>query len=118
MLFQKKPAQNPAANFDFLQNYVEETLRQSGFGNLSEEMKKEFMPRFVAQAELRLGAALLPLLSESSAKEMSKMIDARENNPEEWLKFWQRNIKDFDNVAQKVLKDFAEEIKQMANDIK
>jgi len=97
---------------------VEEALRQSGFGNLSEETKKEFMPRFVAQAELRLGAALLPLLSESSAKEMSDMIDKQTANPDQWLVFWQKNVKDFDNVVRKILKDYADEMKKMANDIK
>lgn len=106
------------ANFDFLRDYIEEVLRQNGFGNLSEETKKEFMPRFVAQAELRLGAALLPLLSESAAKEMAKMIEAQENSPEKWSQFWQKNVEDFNGVVEKTLKDFAEEMKQATSNIK
>lgn len=98
------------ANFDFLRDFVEEVLKQNGFVNLSEETKKEFMPRFVAQAEVRLGAALLPLLSEPAAREMAKMIDSQENNPEKWREFWQKNVKDFSGVAEKTLKDFAAEV--------
>lgn len=118
MWLQKQPMQKSAVNFDFLHDYVEEILRQSGFSNLSEETKKEFMPRFVAQAELRLGAALLPLLSEPATKEMAGMIDKQSANSDQWLGFWQKNIKDFDKVVENTLKNFAEEMKQMASDIK
>jgi len=106
------------ANFDFLREYVEEVLRQNGFGNLSEETKKDFLPRFVAQAELRLGSALLPLLSEPAAKEMANMVEKRENNQEKWSQFWKKNVNDFDKVVEKTLKDYAEEIKQMTSSIK
>lgn len=112
------PTKNvPQKQFDFLRDYVEEILHQGGFNNLNEETKKEFLPRFVAQAELRLGAALLPLLSEAAAKEMAGMIEKQAVNPDQWLSFWQKNIKDFNNVVEKTLRDFAVEVQAAVNSL-
>lgn len=103
--------------FDFLHEYIEEALRQAGYGNLDEKTKQEFFPRFVAQAEVRLGSAIMPLINEDAAKELESKI---KNNadPEEWLKFWQKNVPNFQDVVAKTLKDFVEEIKQLADGLK
>ena len=104
--------------FDFLHDYIMQALSACGYDNLSEDLKKEYVPQFVAHAETRIGAALLPHLTESGAKEMADMLKNEKTTPEDWAKFWLRNIPGYQNIVQQTLADFAVELKQIFADIK
>ena len=55
--------QKKGEDFSFLEEYVLQIIKQYGYDSLSEDSKKELFPQFMAQAETRLGAKLLPLLA-------------------------------------------------------
>jgi hypothetical protein len=65
------------AQKNFLESYLLQVLNENGFDKLDDDAKKTFFPQFLAQAEQRLGAALLPLLNEESA---NKFVELTKNN--------------------------------------
>lgn len=97
------------------QNPLEELilgiLNENGFENLDEEAKKAYLPQFMAQAEQRIGMALVPLLSEESAKQFVELTK-NETTPEQWWQFWQANVPNFNEVVKEALVGFAKEVKE------
>lgn len=104
--------------FDFLHDYIMQTLSACGYENLSENLKSEYVPQFIAHAETRIGAALLPSLTEAGAKEMAGLLKSEKVTPEDWANFWQKNVPNYPEIVKKTLADFAEEMKQIFADIK
>ena len=98
------PQENP------LEELVLSILNENGFDKLDDEAKKEFLPQFLAQAQQRIGAALLPLLSEDSAKQFVE-LSKKETKPEKWWEFWQTNVPNFNDVVKNALAGFAQEVK-------
>lgn len=96
---------------NYLEQYVLKALEENGFANLTEENKKLMLPQFVAEAEKRIGATLLPMLNEESAEKFAELTKQESTGPEEWWKFWTENIPNFAEVVDKVLSDYKEEIK-------
>jgi hypothetical protein len=106
-----KGSASTSAPFDFLRSYVEKVLDDSGFANMPEETRAQYVPQFVAEAERRLGLALLPKLNEASAKELAALGSSESVTSEALQQFWQNNVPDFSDVVQKTLADFAGEMK-------
>ncbi|HOX60592.1 MAG TPA: hypothetical protein PLV72_01135 [Candidatus Magasanikbacteria bacterium] len=113
----KKPAANTPPKFDFLSAYVEKVLHDIGFIGLSEENKKMFLPQFVAQVQVRIGAAVMPLLDESAGSELDRLMNKEGVSEADWLKFWQTNVPNFQEVVDGVLGKFAGEMKMFADKI-
>lgn len=97
-------SQNP------LEQLIVSILNDNGFDKLDDDAKKTFLPQFIAHAEQRLGAAMLPLLNEESANKFVEMTK-KQASPDEWLKFWHANVANFDEVVKKTLQDYALEVK-------
>lgn len=97
--------------FDFLESFIHGVLDEAGFESLSEETRSQFVPMFVAEAERRLGMALLPLLSESQAKQLVELADEN-GSAEELAAFWQTSVPDFQQIVQQTLSVFAQEFKK------
>ncbi|MBU0545952.1 hypothetical protein KKA13_01725 [Patescibacteria group bacterium] len=97
---------------NFLEEYVLKILQENGFENLSDENRKLMLPQFVAQAEKRIGAALLPLLDEEKAKKFTELAQDEKTTPEIWWNFWNENIPNFTEVVKKELDSYAEEVKK------
>jgi len=98
------------AQKNFLEVYLLQVLNENGFEKLDDDAKKTYFPQFMAQAEQRLGAALLPLLNEESANKFVELTKTKAD-PEAWFNFWQANVPSFDEVVKKTLNEFAAEIK-------
>ena len=98
------PTQNP------IEELVVDILNKNGFDKLDQAAQKEYLPQFIAQAEQRIGSALLPLLNEQSAKQFLE-LSKKETAPEEWWSFWQANVPNFAEVVREALSGFAQEIK-------
>jgi len=94
-----------------LEELILNILNENGFDKLDEEAKKEYLPQFLTQAEQRIGAALLPLLNEESAKQFVELTK-KETNPEQWWEFWQSNVPNFNEVVKEALAGFAQEVKE------
>ena len=97
-----------STKFSFLEEQILSMLENFGLKNLSENNKKTFLPQLAAQAEYRLGLALLPKLSEAQAEQMVKLIDS-EASPEQMAEFWQNAVPDLSDVVETVMRDFAVE---------
>ena len=104
--------------FDFLHDYIMQVLSACGYNDLSEDLKKEYVPQFVAHAETRIGAALLPFLKEAGAKEMAGLLKNEKAAPDDWANFWAKNVPSYQETVKKTLEDFAVELKQILADIK
>lgn len=94
-----------------LEELILSILNENGFDKLDDEAKKTYLPQFMAQAEQRIGAALLPLLNEESANRFVELTK-KQAKPADWLTFWHDNIPNFDEVVKKTLTDFALEVKE------
>ena len=101
----------PEAQFDFLKQFIEHTLDEAGFDSLTEETRAQYVPQFVAEAERRIGLALIPQLTEASASELEALVEREDFTAEEMRNFWTTNIPDFENIVASTLKDFAVELK-------
>jgi len=99
------PTQNP------LEELIVSILNENGFDKMDQEAQKEYLPQFVAQAEQRIGAALLPLLKEDSAKQFVE-LSQKETTPQQWWDFWQEHVPNFVDVVKGALSGFAQEIKE------
>ncbi len=97
--------------FDFLRQYIDEILDKVGFVSLNEDTRAEFVPQFVAEAERRIGLALLPKLTEDSATELAALVQKPNVTAEELQTFWKTNVPDFSEVLTETLKNFTEEVK-------
>lgn len=94
-----------------LEELVIDILNNNGFDKLDAEAKKEYIPQFMAQAEQRIGAALLPLLNENSATKFVE-LSKKDTTPDQWWKFWQDNVPNFTDTVKQALEQFAAEVKE------
>ncbi len=103
--------------FDFLRSFIEGAIEDAGIESLSEETKDQYVPQFVAEAERRIGLALIPKLEESSADELKGLFEVENPDQETVQNFWKTHVPDFDQVVKKTLEDFAVELKQTLSQI-
>ena len=98
-----------AKQFDFVQQRVLEMLKGEGYDQLSEDDQKAYLVQFTAEAERRLGLALLPHLTDQAATELEKVTN-QDPTPDQWYDFWNKNIPNFVELVNKTLEDFGKEI--------
>jgi len=97
---------------NFIHEYVVKALNENGFDKLAPEAQKEYLPQFVAQAEQRIGAVLLPMLNEEAANAFAELSQKNNATADDWWEFWNANVPDFAGVVKKTLDEFTQEIKQ------
>ena len=102
-------AEKPQAQFDFLRSYIEQLLDKHGFETLSEETRAQYVPQFVAEAERRLGIALMPHLDESAAKEFESLLTNEDMTTDQLQSFWQTHVPNFESIVKETLENFAKE---------
>lgn len=100
--------------FDFLTVRIQEILDQNGFSDISEELRDQYVPQFVAEAQRRLGLAMMPFLDEKSAKELVQLVQS-DASAEKMQEFWTWVVPNFEEVATKTLEDYAQEIKSIVS---
>lgn len=92
-----------------LEDLIINILRQHGYDNLTEDDQKAMRVQFTAEAERRLGLAIMPLMSEETARRFADMVE-KNQDPVMWYQFWKDNIPGFEDVVKKTLEDFAVEV--------
>ncbi|MFA7245525.1 MAG: DUF5663 domain-containing protein [Candidatus Magasanikbacteria bacterium] len=107
--------QQEIAQFDFLKVFIEKTLDEAGFENLSEETRAAYVPQFIAEAERRLGLALIPKLDESAVKELESLLKRENFSPEDLQQFWLNNVTNFQATVEQTLLDFKGELKDIVS---
>ena len=98
--------------FDFLESFIHSMLDEAGFAEMTEATRNQFVPMFTAEAERRLGLALLPLLNDAQLKNLADLTANEAIDENEMLRFWESSIPDFRKVVQSTLTNFAAEFKK------
>jgi hypothetical protein len=105
-------AETPTPQFDFLTDYLLALLEENNI-SLTDEQKKIFLPRMLAQIEQRLGIELLPKLGDEDLSAFNDMLARDDVSSEEWEAFWQKAVPTFQEDVKSVLKSFAEEVSEL-----
>ncbi len=98
--------------FDFLRQYIETLFDENGFEGLNETTRAQFVPQFVAEAERRIGLAVLPLLTPASAETLAGLLKNEKVTAEQLQEFWKTNVPQFETEVKKALQQFAAEFKK------
>lgn len=107
---QTQTASQPSANqMGFLDQYLMQVLNQHGFAKLKPDDQKAFFPQFLAEADKRLGIAMMPHITEKMAEEISNLMQ-KETTPDQWYEFWSANVQNFDALVKKTMESYASEI--------
>ena len=101
---------------DLVEQFVQELLNSDSFKDMTEETRNQYAPQLVAEAERRIGLAVLPTLDEEGAKEFVRIAENEKTNPEEMVQFLQTHVPDMGGVVQKTLQDFAKEFKKLSEE--
>lgn len=99
-----------STQFSFLETMVLEMLRAKGFDRLSPADQEVFLPQFTAEAERRLGVALMPYLNNEAAMAEFNKLAGADTSAGAWFTFWNSRVPKFDEVVKKALEDFANEV--------
>lgn len=103
-----KPSQ-----LSFLEQYIFDTLKEKGFDKMTPEDQAKMFPQFVIEAERRLGLALAPHIeTDASAADFNALMEGGKATNEEWLVFWKKHVPNFDNLVEKTLHAFAQEMQE------
>ncbi len=109
---------SPSSQFDFLDSQIQKLLDDNGFAEMGEGVRSEYAPQLVAEAQRRLGLAVLPLLSEQNAEELAEILDNENLDAAALRDFWTRAVPNFESVVDTTLQNFASEFQQIFGSLK
>ena len=109
--------QSATPQLDFFHEYIVSLLTQNGY-NLNDNLQKEFVPQFVAHAQVRVGAALMPLLKAGAVKNMEQLLEGTKTAAENWADFWKENVPNYEAVVKKTMQEFAKEVGGVVANVK
>ena len=90
--------------------FAEELITKSGTITLPENFTAELRDVLALEIEQRIGFMVLDNLDEDAADEFTLLMSGQElPTPEEWLSFFTKNISDFEEKINEVLKEVAQE---------
>ena len=101
---------------EFIEVFVDELLNAPEFANITDETRAEYKPQLVAEAERRIGLAVLPLLDEAGAEAFTRILQSEDPAPADMEEFLRTHVPNIDDVMQKTLKRFAEEFKKLSSE--
>lgn len=100
------------AQYDGIRQFVETLMDENGFAGLSEETRGQYLPQFMAEAERRIGLAVLPFLDAAGAEEFKNLVENEKATSEQLFSFWQGKVPNLDTVVKTALQQFATEFRQ------
>jgi hypothetical protein len=103
--------------FDFLKMYIEKILDDAGFDKMTEETRAQYVPQFMAEAQRRVGLALMPHLDSDATDDLEKILKNDQLSSGVMQEFWKKHVPDFEVILQKTLADFSVELKQTLAEI-
>lgn len=102
----------------FIENFIEDMVRDAGFGKMPEEMKKVYAEKMEVSFMKRMGIEIMALLSDEDLKNFKKMI---EKNPdwtnEEIFEFCRKHIDNLPEVLGRIMTDFRREYLRAAEEL-
>ena len=97
--------------FDYLTVFINKILDDAGMENMAEELRDEFVPKFVAEAYKRLGVVLFPLLNKEQIEAYGKLMERSDVEDSMVFDFWKSALPNFEQLVQETLNQFATELK-------
>ncbi|KKQ27037.1 MAG: hypothetical protein US42_C0016G0022 [Candidatus Magasanikbacteria bacterium GW2011_GWC2_37_14] len=105
-------AQEPQlGQLDYLTVFINKILDEAGMETMAEELRDEFVPKFVAEAYTRLGLALFPLLNKEQLEAYGKLMERDDVEDSMVFDFWKTSLPNFEQLVQTTLNQFATELK-------
>lgn len=99
--------------FDFLTEYVIELLKVNGFGDLDQQQMNVYVPALLERVQERIGAEMLPQLSEADQNKFAEMVQDTASDAAAWKAFWYRAVPNFEDQLRAILAVFTEDMKQI-----
>lgn len=106
------------SQLDYLETFVSTLLDDHGFSEAPEELRNAYIPQFVTEAQNRMGAALMPKLSEEAGKELADMLNNNELTQEQLKAFWEKHVPDYEQIVALTLDQFATEVGEVLAEIR
>ena len=104
--------------FNFLTEYLQTLIEELGLTAATDEQKKRYIPILQSQLEERIGLELLPKLNDEGLDTFTQMINKGNSTAEEWSTFWKNSIPHFQDEVERILRDYAQEAKQILDSTK
>lgn len=102
----------------FIENFIEDMVKDAGFGKMPEEMKKIYAGKMEVSFMKRLGVEIMAMFSDEDLKNFQEMV---EKNPDwtnkEIFEFCQKRIKNLPEILAKVMTDFRREYIEAAKNL-
>ena len=99
-------------SFSSLEEYIRDILNANGFSELDEANQEKLLNEFMDQALMRIVAGLSPYLSEAGKERFDILLQDQTTSDDAWQIFWEEEVPDYTQYVEKILKDYAVEIKQ------
>lgn len=99
---------------DFLRQYVELLLEESGIAvSFTEKQREGYIVELLSLVEERIGIELVPKLSSQDMETFTDMVKNAAATPREWSDFWHAALSTFEQDLHAILLQFAEEFKTL-----
>ncbi len=96
---------------DFVSEFVLALLKDADL-QLTPDQQARYVPQISRQVQERLALEFMPRFTEAQADEFAALAN-RVATPDEWARFWQAAIPNFQTEAERILRDFATETRQI-----
>ena len=91
--------------FPVLDESIETLFLQYGL-ELTQEQRSWYISELSALAQEKLGMMMMEKLTPAQTTEFQKMIDNKETNNEQWKKFWETAVPDYEEITELALSSF------------
>lgn len=88
-----------------IDQFVDQLLERAGLSNTTPEKLEEYRINMLKLVQQKLGIEMMKMLPEAAADEFVSLAE-KDASSEELFLFFQKNIPDFENKVQDVLKRF------------
>ncbi|MBT4941509.1 MAG: hypothetical protein HOL80_01380 [Candidatus Magasanikbacteria bacterium] len=102
----------PQMSGDMAEALVLKIFADNNF-ELTDELKKEYVPELSAQLEQRIGLHLITKIPEDRLDEYAALIDKDDATADDWSTFWQSAVPNFEGEMKTIVDDFSTSVKDV-----
>lgn len=96
-----------APNAALIKQFVEETIKLAGFGDLPVEFRAQYQEKIEMALLKKIGVSLNNMLDDKQVVALGQFMEKNPNpRPEELLAFYRERIVDLDEKLKNILRDF------------
>lgn len=87
---------------------VAERVLATGFDELTDAQKEQYVPTLASLIEERIGIELLPKLNEEQTEQFVDLVENEKTTPGEWRDFWSAAVPSFEEVVAGIVGEFVQ----------